>query len=242
MIQPNNRFQAFTSLRRWSTGVVLAMAFIGFLSGCAGLSVPVPGGSGGGSAGSAAPELAKVDPGQAERIKRIMLPLVRNMDKQLQPGEVRIGVIDSPEINAANAGNGVFYVTTGLLRKADDERLRGVLAHEVAHEDLGHVAKAQAIGTGLQIGTIILDQIFPGSGAVTPLIADLGVMRPYSRSEEYSADEHGVEILNRAGYNGEEVMADTLSWLMKSTGGGGGGFFSTHPGTEDRIARIREMS
>jgi len=45
---------------------------------------------------------------------------------------------------------------------------------------------------------IILDQFFPGSGKITPLVADLGVMRPFSRSEEYEADAHGVEILRRA--------------------------------------------
>lgn len=43
--------------------------------------------------------------------------------------------------------------------------LRGVLAHELAHDDLAHVAKAQALGAGLGIGMIILDQIFPASGA-----------------------------------------------------------------------------
>jgi Zn-dependent protease with chaperone function len=36
-------------------------------------------------------------------------------------------------------------------------------------------------------------------------------------------------------------MADTLSWLMQSEGASGGGFFATHPGTEDRIQRVRTM-
>jgi len=44
--------------------------------------------------------------------------------------------------------------------------LGGCWAHELAHDDLGHVAKAQALGAGLGIGMIILDQIFPGSGGI----------------------------------------------------------------------------
>jgi Zn-dependent protease with chaperone function len=44
-----------------------------------------------------------------------------------------------------------------------------VLAHELAHDDLGHVAKAQALGAGLGIGMIILDQILPGGGRITPI-------------------------------------------------------------------------
>jgi Zn-dependent protease with chaperone function len=169
-----------------------------------------------------------------------MLPLIQNMNRPLPLEEVKVGVINSPDINAANAGGGEFYVTVGLLQKASDEVLRGVLAHEVAHADLGHVAKAQALGTGLQLGTILLDRIFPGSGTFTPIIADLGVMRPYSRQEEYAADTHGVEILKRAGFNGKQIMGNTLTWLVQSSGSGGG-FFATHPGTEDRIKRIASL-
>jgi Zn-dependent protease with chaperone function len=32
-------------------------------------------------------------------------------------------------------------VTTGLLEKANDDQLRAVMAHVIAHADLGHVAK-----------------------------------------------------------------------------------------------------
>ena len=42
------------------------------------------------------------------------------------------------------------------------------MAHEVAHADLGHVAKIQTLGTGMNIGIFVLDQIFPGSGYITP--------------------------------------------------------------------------
>jgi len=191
--------------------------------------------------GRPAPSSRQVDPQQAERIQRIMVPLVQNMKKPIPLNNVRVGIIDDPNINAANAGSGQFYVTTGLLEKANDDQLRGVLAHEVAHEDLGHVAQTQALGTGLNIGMIILDQIIPGSGAITPLVADLGVMKPFSRKDEYEADSHGVEILKRAGFDGKQVMANTLTWLLQ-TSGPGGGFFATHPGTEDRVQRVRDPS
>jgi predicted Zn-dependent protease len=169
-----------------------------------------------------------------------MTPLIQAMNKPMPLNEVKITLIDDQQINAGNAGGGKFIVTMGLLQKANDDQLRGVLAHEIAHADLGHVAKAQALGTGLNIGTIVLNQIIPGSGLITPIIADLGVMKPYSRTEEYQADAHGVEILNKAGFPGKQIMAGTLTWLLQ-TEGPSGGFFATHPGTQDRIQRVQSM-
>jgi Zn-dependent protease with chaperone function len=52
-------------------------------------------------------------------------------------------------------------------------QLAGVLAHELAHDDLGHVTKAQPLGAGLNIGMIVLDQVIPGSGALTPIAGSL---------------------------------------------------------------------
>lgn len=183
------------------------------------------------------PTTAKVDPAVAERLQRIMIPLLKVMNRPLAPGQVKVAIVDDPNINAGNAGSGQFLVTTGLLNRANDQQLRAVMAHEIAHEDLGHVAKAQTLGAGLNIGMIILDQIIPGSGAITPLAGEL-VMRKYGRTEEYAADRHGADLLQRSGYPREEMIS-TLSWLMQVSGGGGGGFFSTHPGTADRIEALR---
>ena len=182
----------------------------------------------------------QIDSRQAERFYRIMTPLLKNMDRPKSPKDVRIGIIDEADINAANAGGGEFYVTTGLLEKASDEQLRGIMAHEIAHDDLGHVAKAQGLGVGLNLGVILLEQLIPGSSAVTPIAGSL-IARGYSRNEEYAADRHGVEILRRAGYS-KDVLINALNWVSRSSGGGGGGgFLSTHPATEDRIAQLEKL-
>ncbi len=183
---------------------------------------------------------ARVDPAQVERLRAAMTPLLRVMDHPIPTNQVKIGIVNDPEINAANAGGGQFYVTTGLLQKANDDELRAVLAHEIAHADLGHVAKLKTLGTGLNIGMIILDQIIPGSGALTPLAAQL-VASGYTRKDEYQADAHGVELLQRAGLPGRQMMASTLTWLKKTEGESGGGFFATHPATGDRIQRVERM-
>lgn len=178
-----------------------------------------------------------VEPAEAQRLQRVMVPLIKGMNRPLDLSKVRVAIADDDHINAANAGNAQFIVTTGLLRKANDDQLRGVLAHELAHEDLGHVAKTQTLGTGLNIGIALLDQIFPGSGAITPLAGKM-ILNRYTQNEEYAADRHGAQILQRAGYS-PEVMASTLSWLMQVEGGSSGGFFATHPATTERIEALR---
>jgi predicted Zn-dependent protease len=182
-----------------------------------------------------------LNPQQEERLKTVMIPLLQKMNKPIPSNQVRIGLIDDPNINAANAGGGEFYVTSGLLQKANDEQLAGVMAHEVAHADLGHVTRLQTIGAGVNIATVLLDALgVPGAGLV-PVAGDLFVARPYSRDAEYAADRHAVELLQRTGRDGKQIVANTLTWLMQTAGSGGGGFFATHPGTEDRIQKIRSL-
>ena len=228
--------------------IALVAGIATLVVGCAGptsstSSSPSP--QGGGSAPQQTTKketkLVKVDAATAERLQNAMVPLLKVMDHPVQPNQVKVGVMDDPSINAANAGNSQFLVTTGLLKQANDTQLQSVLAHEIAHQDLNHVQKTQTLGTGLNIGMVLLDQIIPGSGALTPIAGEL-LLRKYTRGEEYAADKHGVQLLQRAGLPGKQMMADTLNWLVQSSGGGsGGGFLSTHPGTTDRVAAVKAL-
>jgi Zn-dependent protease with chaperone function len=162
------------------------------------------------------------------------------MNNPISSGQVQVSVVEDPQINAGSAGRGQFIVTTGLLSKANDEHLQSVLAHEIAHDDLGHVSKAQTLGAGLNIATVLLEQFFPGSGQLTPLAGNL-VIRAYGRSEEYEADRHGVVLLRKINPNGKQMMVNTLTWLQQTAGSSAGGFFATHPSSTDRIDRVRNM-
>jgi len=187
-----------------------------------------------------APSNRPVDASVAARLKTVMVPLIQHMNRPIPLDQVQVGLMDDPQINAANAGGGHFYVTRGLLEKANDDQLRAIMAHETAHADLGHVAKAQRLGAGLTIGMILLDRIAPGASGLTPIAGQL-IQSSYGRKEEYQADAHGVEILQRAGYDGKTLMASTLTWLLQTAGSGGGGFFATHPATGDRVEAVRRL-
>jgi Zn-dependent protease with chaperone function len=223
----------------WRPAVsTLGLAVI--LAGCSINPSQAPPGSPASTASQqAAPEGRQLDPQQAERLKTVFIPLLQKMNHPIPPDQVRIGLIDDSHINAANAGGGEFYVTTGLLQRANEEHLAGVLAHEVAHADLGHVTKLQTIGTGTNIAAVLLSAFgVPGAGLV-PMAGDLLIARPYGRDAEYAADQHGAELLQLTRRDGKRIIASTLTWLMQAEGAGGGGFFATHPATDDRIERVQ---
>jgi putative metalloprotease len=212
---------------------------VALLVGCAGVSSsPSASPPTTGSASKPAASTRPIDPAHAQRLQQVMIPLIKAMNHPMPLDSVRVAFLDDSHVNAANAGSNQFMFTRGLLEKANDDQLRGVIAHELAHQDLGHVAKTQTLGAGLNIGAAILEQLIPGSGAITPLAGQLIINR-YTQKEEYAADLHGAEILQKAGYPGRDLMAATLTWLMQTEGGSGGGFFATHPGTADRIQALR---
>jgi putative metalloprotease len=174
-----------------------------------------------------------------ERLRRIMIPLLRATNHPDRMNQVRVKVVAEPSINAGSAGGGQFVVTNGLLEKANDEQLRGVLAHEIAHDDLGHPAKMQLIGVGLGVGVALLENLFPGSAQVAPVAGTL-LASSYSRPQELEADRHAVTILRRAGYS-KDVMVHALTWIMQSEGNSGRGFLSTHPATDERIRALKRL-
>jgi putative metalloprotease len=184
--------------------------------------------------------VAVLSAAQAQRLKRLMDPLIQHMNRPIPAGNVKVTVLQDSHINAANGGGGDFYVTSGLLQKANDDALRGILAHEIAHADLGHVNKIQTVSAGVGIGAALLGAIWPASEQLAPLAGQL-LLSHYSRTEETAADRQGVEILRRAGYQGKTIMVNALTWLTNTEGASSGGFFSTHPATADRIRDLRAM-
>lgn len=174
-----------------------------------------------------------------ERLQRIMIPLVRATNHPEQLSEIRLKIVADSNINAGSSGGGEFLITSGLLQKANDEQLRGILAHEIAHDDLGHPVKMQLIETGVGLGAALLERVFPASGIVAPIAGTL-ITSNYSRPQELEADRHGVTILRRAGYS-KEVMIHALTWILQVQGNSGGGFLSTHPATDERIRALKRL-
>ncbi|MBD2307712.1 M48 family metalloprotease [Chroococcidiopsis sp. FACHB-1243] len=145
-------------------------------------------------------------------------------------------VVKDDSINAFATAGGYVYVTTGLLKAADNEaQLAGVLAHEIGHIAERHLIEQMretAIARGLATAAGIDDS------TAVQLGVELALRRPNSREDEFEADARGVQTLGKAGY-AQVATIDFLEKLrsQRSTPT----FLSTHPATSDRIARLREI-
>lgn len=158
-------------------------------------------------------------------------------------------VVDDPSVNAFAIPGGHVYVNRGLIAQADRANmLAGVMAHEISHVVARHVIKqaeqTQTIGA---IGSILLGQ---NPNALAVLVANIaagGAMARFSRADEKQADDMGLDLMTRAGYD-PHGMLDMFQKLLAMDQGGGSSvsrFFADHPGTTDRIndisARIAKM-
>jgi len=152
-------------------------------------------------------------------------------------------VIDAPDtVNAFALPGGKVAVYTGLFPVAQDSAgLAAVLGHEVAHAIAHHGAErmsqamgAQVLGTALSVG---LGGTNPTTAnAIMQLYglgAQVGVLLPWSRTQESEADHIGLILMAKAGYDPEAAL---LLWqrMEKLESGGKNSpppeFLSTHPG------------
>ena len=154
--------------------------------------------------------------------------LINNSDSRDIP--FKFQVVDSDEVNAFATPGGFVYVTTGLLKTAENRaQLASVIAHEIAHINQKHGVKglkqavaAQGIAGAAGVETSELAQI------AYRLTLDL----PRSRSFEYEADANGLQILKESGYPAS-AFANFLAKL--EAGGDTPEFIRTHPKSQNRI-------
>ena len=155
-----------------------------------------------------------VGPEEAPRLHRIVRELVQGTDLPMP----RVAIVPSMNPNAFATGrdpkHAVVAATEGILRLLDDEELRGVMAHELAHvknRDIlimslaATVAGAIAFAARSAFWSMLFGGNRNGGGnvlvavllAVTAPIAAILVQLAISRNREYAADRVGAQIHGR---------------------------------------------
>ena len=151
-------------------------------------------------------------------------------------------VFDNPEPNAFALPGGKVGVYTGLFKVAEnDAQLATVMGHEVGHAIARHGAERMSQGLLTQLGTAALGVAAgPAYADLAAQAATLGVILPYSRTQESEADEIGLMLMAEAGFDPRESVK--LWQNFEALGGERPPeFLSTHPAEGTRIKRLQAL-
>ncbi len=154
------------------------------------------------------------------------------------------------KINAWCMPGGKVVVYKGILPVAKNETgLAVVLGHEIAHAIANHASERMSQQLLLQLGGEVLSIATGSTNPATRRLlfqlyglgANVGVLLPYSRIQEYEADHLGLIFMAIAGYDPRQAIA---FWERMAKAGKNKPrppeFLSTHPSDTSRIQKIRQ--
>jgi len=160
-------------------------------------------------------------------------------------------LIDNKKVkNAWCMPGGKIAIYTGILDITKNMNgLAAVMGHEIAHAVAKHSVERASRGMLLNTGTQLID-IFSGgklsqvnrvTGMNTVgLLSQIGIMNPFSRTQESEADYLGMIFSSLSGYDIRETKK--LWERMKNSKKGKeiSEFMSTHPSSDTRIKNLNE--
>ncbi|MCX7971571.1 MAG: M48 family metalloprotease, partial [Negativicutes bacterium] len=154
-------------------------------------------------------------------------------------GQYRFRVLKGEDINAFTIPGGYVYVMQGLLdyMRTDDE-VAAIIAHEIAHNTQGHIARQMPNSFLLMIAAMLLGQAGMAPMALSQTAAQW-ILAGYSRDDEREADNKGCEFLIRAKLDpyGALVAMQRLSDHDRPIDYG---LYASHPETSERIALLAD--
>jgi predicted Zn-dependent protease len=160
----------------------------------------------------------------------------------------RVTLLDSPIVNAFALPSGDIFITRGLLALANDgAEVAAVMAHEIGHITAHHAAQRAELERTAALFTRVSNQVLakPLQGQEVEARMKLSIAH-FSRQQEFEADQIGIKVIAKAGYDpyAASRFLDSLgrwSSLRASLIGIGSAdapdMMATHPSTPERVAQ-----
>jgi Putative Zn-dependent protease, contains TPR repeats len=192
------------------------------------------------------------DPREVEPVKRVAARIIEaakrskyaDMANQFD-WEVTV-IKDDKTMNAFALPGGKIAVYTGIFNVAKNEAgLAAIMGHEVTHALARHGGERMSQGIAAQLGVAALS-IGAASQGYNPemaqlaggLLANYGLILPYSRKHESEADYIGLLLAADAGYDPREAV-HVWERMQEMSKGQPPEFLSTHPGHGTRIKQLQ---
>lgn len=196
-----------------------------------------------------------------ERVQRIgnELAVVANQtpvsvtwgDKRLNKFEYTFKVIEDKDINAFSLPGGFIYFHDGLVKYAEsDDEIAGVMAHEIAHASLRHIATLQREQEKLslvQLPLVLIGILSGAPGEALTLSGLIGAAKGsgWSVKAEQAADFAGFQYMLKSKFDptGMLTFMEHLAKDERSRPSIDWGIFRTRPpGRERAEALTRYMT
>lgn len=150
----------------------------------------------------------------------------------------------NPEVNAFAMADGTVRVYSGLMEKMNDNELRFVIGHEIAHVKLGHSKKAMQ--TAYAASAARDAAAASGNTAVAVLsqsalgdLAEKLIHAQFSQSQESDADAYAVRFMQKHQYDTQ--AASSALRKLQDLGGGEKSMFSSHPAPGERAKQVESQ-
>lgn len=179
----------------------------------------------------------------------LMKAIVEVLPEHYREYEWEVAVFEEDTINAFALPGGYMGIYTGMMKFAENQsQLAAVMGHEIGHviaEHGGERLSTNMMVTGALVTANVLLSDRPAAQqgmlmAGLGLGAQVGVMLPFSRRHESEADEIGLELMAKAGF--EPSQAVRLWELMgEMSGGSGPELLSTHPVPKTRVKDLKKQ-
>ena len=163
---------------------------------------------------------------------------------------IQVKIIKNPLLNAFAYPNGVIYVHTGILSKMETEaQLATILGHEISHVTHRHAIQnyRSVKNTTAVLATLQMTAIpFGVYGDLAQVLGQLGAaaaVTGYSRELETEADEEGLNLLVKAGYDPKEAprIFELLKKDLEEQDINEPFFFGSHPRLQERINNYNQF-
>jgi len=172
-----------------------------------------------------------------------------NLSNELNGYAWEFNLIESPEVNAWCMPGGKVVVYTGILPITQDVTgLAVVMGHEISHAVAQHGAERMSQGLMQELGGVALSVAIQNESQTTQNIfmtayglgSTVGVILPFSRTQESEADRLGLIFMAMAGYNPTAALDFWTRMSQSKTGGSPPEFLSTHPSDQTRIDNLKK--
>ncbi len=172
----------------------------------------------------------------------------KGLAKELDGYKWEFNLINDNQVNAWCMPGGKVVVYTGLLPVTQNEAaLAVVMGHEILHAVAQHGNERMsqvAVANGLQVaGNVFTSNNAQANSLFNNVFApgaQVGVLLPNSRKQEYEADRFGLIFAAMAGYNPREAIPFWQRMASASNGQKPPEFLSSHPADDSRIAKLQE--